>query len=170
MSWVFAYGSLIWRPAFAYEERRPAFVRGYARRFWQASPDHRGTPEAPGRVATLVPEDGAVCGGCAYRLDASAADAILAALDVREQAGFERKVVALFDAEGVHFADGLVWIAPHDNAYFVREDSVAAIADVVRARHGPSGSNAEYVRELDAALRALGVHDEHVRGVARALD
>ena len=52
--WLFAYGSLIFRPGFAYIERRVAWMHGYARRFWQWSPDHRGTPEAPGLVL-LVP-------------------------------------------------------------------------------------------------------------------
>src|SRR5581483_11846825 len=65
--WIFAYGSLIFRPDFPWIERRRAFVRGWARRFWQGSPDHRGVPEAPGRVVTLVARDG-FCGGCAYRI------------------------------------------------------------------------------------------------------
>ncbi len=66
--WLFGYGSLIWKADFPFLERRPAHIHGWARRFWQGSHDHRGTPEAPGRVATLVREPGAVCHGMAYRI------------------------------------------------------------------------------------------------------
>jgi hypothetical protein len=79
--WIFAYGSLIFRPGFAFTERRRAFVRGFARRFWQASPDHRGVPDAPGRVVTLVPAETATCGGCAYTVPAAHAAEVLDALD-----------------------------------------------------------------------------------------
>ncbi len=30
--WVFGYGSLMWRPGFAYVDRRPALLRGWRRR------------------------------------------------------------------------------------------------------------------------------------------
>jgi len=72
--WIFAYGSLIFRPAFPFVERRRAFVRGWMRRFWQGSPDHRGVPDAPGRVVTLLPSEAETCGGCAYRIEASFAE------------------------------------------------------------------------------------------------
>jgi cation transport regulator ChaC len=39
---------IIFRPSFAYEERREAWLKDWARRFWQGSTDHRGVPEAPG--------------------------------------------------------------------------------------------------------------------------
>ncbi|RZA31933.1 MAG: gamma-glutamylcyclotransferase, partial [Lysobacteraceae bacterium] len=64
--WLFGYGSLIWKADFPYIERRPASIGGWSRRFWQGSHDHRGTGSAPGRVVTLVAEDGATCHGMAY--------------------------------------------------------------------------------------------------------
>src|SRR5712691_10647702 len=45
--WVFGYGSLIWRPGFAFVERVPARVVGLHRSLCIYSFDHRGTPERP---------------------------------------------------------------------------------------------------------------------------
>ncbi|KZP32804.1 ChaC-like protein [Athelia psychrophila] len=53
---VFGYGSLIYNPgADLYPiTSTPGYLKGYVRRFAQRSEDHRGTPEAPGRVVTLI--------------------------------------------------------------------------------------------------------------------
>lgn len=52
--WIIGYGSLIFKPPPLYAFRVVGTLNGYIRRFWQSSSDHRGTPQAPGRVVTLV--------------------------------------------------------------------------------------------------------------------
>src|SRR5262245_36034065 len=69
--WVFAYGSLMWRPGFAYEEARRARLTGYRRCFCIYSVHHRGRPERVGLVLGL--DRGGVCEGVAYRVAAARA-------------------------------------------------------------------------------------------------
>jgi glutathione-specific gamma-glutamylcyclotransferase len=168
--WIFGYGSLVWRPAFEHRERRAGYIRGFARRFWQASPDHRGTPEAPGRVVTLVREPDARCWGMAYRIDAAAAPAILAALDYREKAGYERVVADVRGAADEVLGRALVYIAGPDNPNYLGPTPLEDIAEVAREREGPSGSNREYVLRLHEALCAIGAPDPHVSALARLLE
>jgi cation transport protein ChaC len=168
--WIFAYGSLIFRPSFAHIERRRAFLPDFMRRFWQGSPDHRGVPEAPGRVATLVPARDQWCGGCVYRIDTNDANSILAELDIREQAGFERHLLSVYDApEGTAFAEAIVYVARQGNPHFLGPLKESEIAAWIRRCRGPSGPNADYVLALREALRSLDIHDSHVEEIARHL-
>jgi hypothetical protein len=70
--WLFAYGSLMWRPACPDCERRPARLRGYHRRFCLWMRRYRGTPERPGLMLAL--DHGGECRGLALRLDAGDAE------------------------------------------------------------------------------------------------
>ncbi len=80
--WLFAYGSLIWRPECNSVERQRARVHGYHRGLYLWSHEHRGTPECPGLVFGL--DRGGSCSGFAYRLDESCLDDSLMALWQRE--------------------------------------------------------------------------------------
>jgi cation transport regulator ChaC len=169
--WIFGYGSLVWRPAFDYVERAAGTIDGFARRFWQGSPDHRGAPEAPGRVVTLVPDDSARCGGMAYRVSPAVWDVVLASLDERESGGFERYEVAIAlrdAARGV--VQGLVYVAVAGNPNYLGPASAGQIADQVRRCRGRSGTNLEYVLRLAESLDEIGFPDPHVSDVAALLD
>lgn len=168
--YVFGYGSLIWRPDFPHEERVVACLRGMSRRFWQGSPDHRGRPDAPGRVVTLIEEPGAECWGAAYRIEASRWDEIAARLDARESGGFERVDVELELAGGSPGrARASVYVARAGNPNFLGPASLEAICAQVRGARGKSGSNVDYVLQLAAALRAEGLVDEHVFRLAESV-
>ena len=162
--WLFGYGSLIFKADFPFLERRPASIEGWARRFWQGSHDHRGTPEQPGRVLTLVERPGTVCAGMAYRV----APSVFEHLDVREKNGYLRFATPMTFADGGH-EEGLVYIATEDNAAFLGPASEDEIARHIHGSHGPSGANRDYLLHLAEALRELGAEDEHVFGLERRL-
>lgn len=164
MSWIIGYGSLVWRPAFAHEETAPARLTGWTRRFWQGSPDHRGTPENPGRVATVLRDPEVTIGVRVYRIRPNALPAIRAALDVRERAGYALETVQVELADGRKVTGELYAAAP-GNPSWLGPAPVPEIAATIRTRHGPSGSNLEYVQELARALAHQGTPDAHVNAL-----
>jgi cation transport protein ChaC len=99
--WIFGYGSLIFKPPPFYDLRVPGYIKGYVRRFWQSSNDHRGTPEAPGRVVTLIERQfwstlddphpsphNDITWGVAYRIRADKVEYVKQYLDYREKNGY----------------------------------------------------------------------------------
>lgn len=80
--WVFAYGSLIWRPDFEFAEQRPAQVHGWHRALKMWSRVNRGTPECPGLVFGLL--SGGSCRGMAFRIPNAVAQQTLTELWKRE--------------------------------------------------------------------------------------
>ena len=159
--WIFGYGSLIWRVDFPYHEREKATIDGWSRRFWQGSHDHRGTPEAPGRVLTLTPDGGARCVGMAYLVD----EDVFEHLDYREKNGYERVDVSIRLAD--RDVPGVTYIGAEGNFAYLGPAPLAEIAAQIARSLGPSGRNIDYLLELDAALASLGVTEPHVRSLVR---
>jgi cation transport regulator ChaC len=167
---VFGYGSLVWRPAFPFLERLPGYIYGWARRYWQGSTDHRGVPEAPGRVVTLIPAPQQRCWGIAYRVAPDAWERVTAALDHRERGGFDRKRVTVELSDYDHSpVEALIYLATERNPNYLGPAADSEIAAQIRDAHGPSGANAEYALELAAALRSIGADDDHVFSIADLL-
>lgn len=162
--WILGYGSLIWRPDFPYQRRVPARVRGWSRRFWQWSTDHRGVPELPGRVVTLVPSDDSF-GAVAFQVAPETLEQILRRLDYREKGGYARFSLAAESDEAGQLS-ALTYVATPENPNYAGPAPLEEIAERVRIATGPSGSNRDYVLKLAEALDELGLPDDHVRQLA----
>ena len=164
--WLFGYGSIIWKTGFHYERAELGFIRNRARRFWQGSSDHRGTPDAPGRVVTLVDMPGETCWGMAFLIPAERVDVTIVELDYREKNGYVRESVTIETRSGEHL-DGITYHADTRNPHFLGEAGLDEIAAQIHRSVGPSGTNKEYILELNEALEGYGIRDNHVRELAR---
>ena len=157
--WVFGYGSLIWRPGFAFAERRRARLNGRHRAFCIYSVHHRGTYERPGLVLGLA-AGGAVV-GAAYRVAGADWPETYAYLLEREQPTetyVERKVhVALDDHRKV---EALSFLSDRTHPQWAGALPLETQAELIAGAAGLSGPNIDYLRDLVAHLRAVGVRDQ----------
>src|SRR5690348_8493835 len=168
--WVFGYGSLMWRPDFAYAERAPARLFGLHRALCVYSFVHRGTPERPGLVLGL--DLGGACRGVAYRVAAKQRADTIAYLRAREQATSVyretlRSVTLLGEPE--RRVDALVYMIDRGHIQYAGRLDLATQLHLVRQGHGQSGPNREYVLSTVHALEALGLRDRELHLLAEKL-
>ncbi len=169
--WVFAYGSLIWRPGFDYAERIPAHVIGMHRSLCVYSFDHRGTPERPGLVLGL--DFGGACRGICYRVAAKDRAATLAYLRDREQttAVYREMVRGTFLAgQPERRVDALCYVVDRGHAQYAGRLNHDKQLHIVRQGFGRSGNNRDYVLETAKALDALGIVDHELQVLAERLN
>jgi cation transport protein ChaC len=164
--YVFGYGSLLWYTDFPYVEAIPGVVKGYSRRFWQLSPDHRGSADKPGRVVTLVPDENGQTWGYAYRVPDEAVESTFAYLNNRERAGYKCETVMFHPDDGSAPFELHVYISlkHEDNLYHTGPTEMEDIVSQIVSCRGRSGSNLEYALRLADCQRRLAPNfvDEHL--------
>lgn len=170
--WVFGYGSLMWRPGFAFVERVPARVIGLHRSLCVYSFGHRGTPEKPGLVLGL--DRGGACRGIAYRVAVSARATTLDYLRERElMAGIyvyiEAMRTILLAGNPARSVRALCYVVDRSHSQYAGRLTLEQQLHHVRQGHGVSGANRDYVLETVAALEALGVRDRDLHLLAERL-
>jgi cation transport protein ChaC len=168
--WVFGYGSLMWRPGFAYLERVSARLIGLHRALCVFSFVHRGTPERPGLVLGL--DRGGMCRGIAYRVAAAARTETIAYLRSREQV----TSVYLETMRRIELEDrvrsrvrALCYTVDRSHVQYAGRLTLAESLHHVRQGHGRSGPNRDYVLETVRALEGLGYRETELHRLAEQL-
>jgi len=160
--WLFAYGSLIWRPACLDEERRSALLRGHHRQFCMWTRRFRATPERPGLMLAL--DRGGQCHGLALRLCEKTMEHDLEKVLRRElimkPAAYLPRWLKLETAQGPLTALGFVInrASPRYTGRMSEQKTAAIIAGAV----GHIGSCAEYLMRTVAHLEELGLRDNRL--------
>ena len=162
--WVFGYGSLMWRPGFAFVERDAATLHGRRRAFCIYSVHHRGTHERRGLVLGLAP--GGAARGVAYRVADEHWPATYAYLQEREQPTETyveaRRQVRLADGRRV---EALVFLSDTRHPQWAGALSLEAQAELIAGAEGLSGRNIDYLRDLVGHLREEGIRDRSMEAL-----
>ena len=161
--WVFAYGSLIWKPACDFVEMRTGLVRGWHRAFclgWNNR--HRGSDKTPGLMLAL--DRGGACKGVLDRIPPDAIEDNLVKLFEREMgwrpSPFPPRWVNV--QAGERTIRALTFCIDRNSGRYVSGLSVDRIADVLATATGTRGSMAEYLFATVSHLESLGIHDPHL--------
>lgn len=168
--WVFGYGSLMWRPGFAFEEQVQARLIGAHRALCVYSFDHRGTAERPGLVLGL--DRGGACRGIAFRVAAARRDDTIAYLRAREQTTNVyhevTRSVWLKDDPRRHVT-ALTYIVNRGHVQYAGRLGLQDQVRYVRQGHGRSGNNVDYVLSTVAAIEVQGFRDAPLHRLAALL-
>ncbi|MGE8319697.1 MAG: gamma-glutamylcyclotransferase [Comamonas sp.] len=161
--WVFAYGSLIWRPEFQYLEQRHARVYGWHRALKMWSHLNRGTPECPGLVFGMF--SGGSCRGMAFRIASQHVPEMMPRLWQREMATAEYEPRWLDCQTLQGSVKALAFTLPKDSPRHTGLLSEDDYRHIFAVAHGIYGSTLDYARTTYSALLEQGIHDRALERV-----
>lgn len=156
--WVFAYGSLMWDPAFIFDDVRIAHVSSHERRFCLKSVVGRGTPEKPGLMAGL--DEGQGCDGLAFRVPQEL---------VEEETRIIWRREMLLQAYSPVFLTATTWFGQIDTLAFVVDRTaqnylpnltLQQTVHYLATGEGMYGSSQEYLENMVNQFEILGIQDE----------
>ena len=168
--WVFAYGSLMWRPDFPFIERIEARLIGAHGALCVYSLVHRGTPERPGLVLGL--DQGGICLGIAYRVSADRRAGTIAYLRAREQVTSVYREVTRpiwLKSRPERRVSALCYMVDRGHAQYAGRLSLEQKLHHVRQGRGQSGANRDYVIATVNALEQLGYRESELHLLAERL-
>lgn len=172
--WLFAYGSLIWKPEFTALEHRRGVAYGWHRSFCLELKSWRGTPEVPGLMLAL--DRGGCCEGVVYRLPDNDHHDQLRRLVRREIAFWEdvpetRWINVRVGTETVR---ALVFYAGPSGYGYAGKLPPDEVARVLARAAGYVGSCAMYLYQTVLKLEEHGIRDSRMwrlqELVAREID
>jgi len=160
--WVFAYGSLMWKPGFAHVETRRGVAEGWQRSFCLRITRFRGTRGQPGLMMQL--DRGGSCEGLLMRLPPGAERDELSALWRREMtAKPPSNMPRWIDVtSGSEIIRAIAFTANPAKDNYVCGLPADVVAETLALAAGHWGSGAEYLLHTVAALEAAGIHDRHL--------
>jgi len=161
--WVFAFGSLIWNPAFHFIERRTARIHGFHRQFCLWARAGRGSPERPGLMLSL--ESGGSCTGVAYRVAARAAATELDVIWRREMFTMAYRPVWTTARTPKGPEPVIAFSANREHERYVPGLEVEAVARYLATGAGPMGRCCDYLFDTVEHLRQLGIRDRRLEAL-----
>src|SRR3974390_325413 len=168
--WVFAYGSLMWRPDFPFVEQIEARLLGAHRALCVYFFVHPGTAERPGLGVGLG--RGGACRGIAYRVSVAERMRTVAYLRKREQVtSVYREVIrpVWLRRQPEERVPALCYMVDRGHPQYAGRLALEQQLHHVRQGHGLSGANRDYVIATVASLGQLGYRETQLHQLAQML-
>ncbi|MEO1249358.1 MAG: gamma-glutamylcyclotransferase [Pseudomonadota bacterium] len=162
--WVFAYGSLIWNPAFHFAESCLGTIYGYHRSFCLWVYLGRGTRENPGLMLGLRP--GGATRGLVYRVAPDAIEEELTIIWRREMvtAAYVPRWVKVRTERGI--VDAIAFVIDLQHERHADGLETDRIAEILAHARGKIGSSADYLFSTVDHLHTLGIQDRNLTYLA----